>query len=626
MSVLVLRFILDYFVQNIYTMVMNERIASKLKVLTTKPGVYVMHDKDGVVIYVGKAKNLKNRVSQYFRNSPKPSKVQAMVDSVDHFDYFITMSEMDALALESNLIKKYQPFYNILLKDGKQFPYIKINMKDAFPKLEIVRKVKNDGAKYFGPYFAGLDAREIVKTINAAFKIRTCNNKITETSHAQRECLNYSLGLCSAPCTKRVDRAEYMKEIDKVINFLNGNDEEIQNILQEKMKMAAENQNFESAVIYRDRLKMVEKLKQRVVANLPKNIDKDVFAYQTDGLSGVVTVMVVRGGKILGVMNYPCLDAELEESQTLFNFISQYYQNMIVPHDIILSHELQDASLLQEYLGKKLNIVFAPHGVNKLLLDMAKENANEYLTKHIEKERLKYNNTLGALKVLKEKLGLSRVPLRMECYDISNISGTNKVCSMVVFKNGEPSKKDYRKFKIKYVKGSNDFASLQEALTRRLIRLTNQDGESFKERPDLLIIDGGKGQLSACYEVLKVQGFLDIDMISLAKRIEEVFKPQSTIPTLLKPGSAELKMLQRIRDEAHRFAITFHREIRTKKQTYSTLDEIQGVGEKKRDALLQAFGTSENIAKASIDELATVSGIHKALAIKIYNHFNKKEE
>lgn len=606
---------------------MNEKISAKLKVLTTKPGVYVMHDKDGVVIYVGKAKNLKNRVSQYFRNSPKPSKVQAMVDSVDHFDYFITMSEMDALALESNLIKKYQPFYNILLKDGKQFPYIKINVKEPFPKLEIVRKVKNDGAKYFGPYFAGLDVREIVKAVNAAFKIRTCNNKISQTSHAQRECLNYSLGLCSAPCTKKISKEDYAKEIDRVINFLNGNDDEIQKILQEKMKFAAENMNFESAVIYRDRLKMIDKLKQRVVANLPKNIDKDVFAYQTDGLSGVVTVMVVRGGKILGVMNCPCLDAELEEGQTLFNFIMQYYGNVLTPHELIVSHELPDVNLLQEYLGKKLNIVYSPHGVNKSLLDMAKENAVEYLSKHIEKERLKYNNTLGALKVLKEKLGLTRVPLRMECYDISNISGTNKVCSMVVFKNGEPSKKDYRKFKIKYVKGSNDFASLQEALTRRLVRYKNQDGESFSERPDLLIIDGGKGQLSACYQVLTEQDCLGIDMISLAKRIEEVFKPNLSTPTLLKPASAELKMLQRIRDEAHRFAITFHRQIRTKKQTYSTLDEISGVGEKKRDALLQAFGTSENIANASVEELESVKGIHKALAIQIHEYFaNKKAE
>lgn len=604
---------------------MNSRVKDKLKLLTTKPGVYVMRDKDGVVIYVGKAKNLKNRVSQYFRNSPKPSKVQAMVNGVDDFEYFITMSEMDALALESNLIKKYQPFYNILLKDGKQFPYIKINLKDPFPKVEIVRKVKNDGAKYFGPYFAGIDVRQLVRTINTAFKLRTCNLKITPTSMAKRECLNYSLGLCSAPCTKQIDMPTYRKEVDRVINFLNGNDEEIENILQEHMLACAQNENFEHALLLRDRLKMIAKLKQRVVANLPKDVNKDVFAFVTDGLSGVITNMVVRGGKILGVVNYPCLDAELEESQTLFNFLIQYYQKLLLPHDIILSHDLPDKELFFTYLGKKINLISNPHGVNKTLLDMAKDNAKDYLEKHIEKERLKYNNTFGALKVLKEKLKLTNMPLRMECYDISNISGTNKVCSMVVFKNGEPSKKDYRKFKIKSVKGSNDFASLAEALTRRLKRLVGGDGESFKEKPDLIIIDGGKGQLSSTYGILQESGVQGIDMVSLAKRIEEVFKPNSSTPILLKPGSAELKMLQRIRDEAHRFAITFHRQIRGKKQTESELDQIKGIGPKKRDALLKAFGTSEKIASASPAEIASVNGISEKDAHVVYQFFKDKK-
>ena len=600
---------------------MNDRIKERLSTLTTKPGVYVMRDKDGVVIYVGKAKNLKNRVSQYFRNSPKPSKVQAMVDNVDIFDYFITMSEMDALALESNLIKKYQPFYNILLKDGKQFPYIKINLKDAFPKFEIVRKVKKDGAKYFGPYFAGLDAREILKTINTAFKIRTCNQKITATSMAKRECLNYSLGLCSAPCTKRISREEYLKEIDRAINFLNGNDEEIEEILKCKMLQASENENFESAILLRDRLKMIDKLKQRIVANLPKYISKDVFAYVTNGLSGVVTNMVVRGGKILGIISYHYSDAELEEGQTLFNFISQYYQNMVIPNEIILSHEI-DGELLSEYLGKKINFISNPYAINKKLLEMAQENAKEYLEKHMEKDRIKYDNTLGAVKALQKELFLPRLPSRMECYDISNISGTNKVCSMVVFKNGEPSKKDYRKFKIKTVKGSNDFASLKEALTRRLQRLREGKLESFKELPDLLVIDGGKGQLSSTFEILQDEGYASqIPMISLAKRIEEVFVPQSSTPIMLKPNSAPLKLLQRIRDEAHRFAITYHRTIRTNKQTSSVLDNIAGIGPKKRDALLKAFGTSEEIAKASQELLETVPGINPALASAIMAYF-----
>lgn len=581
-----------------------------------------MRNKDGVVIYVGKAKSLKNRVSQYFRSSPKPSKVQAMVDNIDDFEYFITVSERDALALESNLIKKYQPHYNILLKDGKAFPYIAINMNDPFPKLQVLRRIGKPGYKYFGPYFAGLSAGEIVKTANSAFGLRTCNLKITETSVAKRECLNFFLGLCSAPCTKRVNKDEYAERVRKAINFLSGNDEEIENILTEKMTAAAENENFESAMMYRDRLKMVAKLKQRVVANLPKDVDKDVFAYVSDGLNGVITSMVIRGGKILGVLNYPADDASLEEQQTLFNFITQYYENMLVPEELILSHQLEDEELLLSALKRKVKLNSNPKGINATLLNMAKENAKDYLEKHIEKGKLKYANTLGALEKLKSKLNLKAFPQRMECYDISHISGTNKVASMVVFKGGEPSKKDYRKFKIKTVQGSNDFASLQEALKRRLVRLKNGDGESFKEKPNLLIIDGGKGQLSSCQEILKESG-LEIEMISLAKRIEEVFLPGQSQPVLLKTGSAELKMLQRIRDEAHRFAITFHRNVRTQTQTNSELDNIKGLGVKKQAALLQAFGSVEEIKQAGVEELTIVPGIHEALAIEIKKYFSK---
>lgn len=598
----------------------NEKIKEKINTLPTKSGVYIMKDKDGNVIYVGKAKNLKNRVSQYFRDSVKPSKVQAMVNSVDIFEYFITMSELDALALENNLIKKYQPFYNILLKDGKTFPYIKINTKEDFPKIEIVRKIKNDGAKYFGPYISGLDVREIVKTINSAFKIRTCNLKINENTMAKRECLNYSLGLCSAPCTQKISKDDYKNEIKKIINFLNGNDDEIEEILTQKMLKAAESENFESAMQLRERLKIISKLKQRVVANLPKDVNKDIFAYETNGLSGVVTSMIVRNGKILGILNYPVIDAELEEGQTLFNFLTQYYTKMLVPNEIILSHEI-DTEILNEYLNKKTHFITSPHGINRELLSMAKENAREYLEKHIEKDKIKYNNTFGALKVLQEKLNLKNFPRRMECYDISHISGTNKVASMVVFINGEPAKKHYRKFKIKTVKGSNDFACLKEALTRRLKRYINQDGESFKEKPDLLIIDGGKGQLSSCLEVLEELNLKDLEIISLAKRIEEVFFPNNSTPTLLKPGSAELKLIQRIRDEAHRFGITYHRTLRTNTQTKSELENIKGLGKIKIKELLNIFGNSENIKNASLDELETIKGINHNLAIEIKKYF-----
>ncbi len=595
-----------------YNIGMNEKIKDKLKTLPTNPGVYIMRDKTGEVIYVGKAKNLKNRVSQYFRHTEKPAKVQAMVDNVDNFDYFITVSELDALALENNLIKRYQPFYNILLKDGKTFPYIKIDMKEEFPRLEIVRKIKNDGAKYFGPYFAGIDPKAIIKTISSAFKIRTCSKKFSSEKHLKRECLNYSLGLCLAPCTGRVTKEEYAEELKKVVNFLNGNDDEIEKVLLEKMISASNQENFERAIELREALKMVAKLKQRVVANLPKNVDKDVIAYVTDGLSGVVTIMVIRGGKILGIQNY--VQSDIDEYETVSNFITQYYQNMLPPSEIIVSHEVDDA-LIGDYLGKKIHTTAKPHGINLTLLKMAKENARDYLEKHIEKEKLMYNNTLGAVQALQEKLHLKSLPRRMECYDISHISGTNKVASMVVFKDGKPAKKDYRKFKIKTVKGSNDFASLQETLERRLVRLQNGDGESFNEKPDLLVIDGGKGQLSSTFEILKKLGFEDkIEIISLAKKLEEVFVVGQSAPVILKYGSAELKLLQRIRDEAHRFAITFHRQTRTKEQTKTELDDIPGLGPKKVDNLLKAFGTVENVKKASVEELSLVKGIHLSLA------------
>lgn len=604
---------------------MNERVKDKLKNLTTKPGVYVMRNKLGEIIYIGKAKNLKNRVSQYFRSSPKPSKVQAMVNNVDDFDYFITISELDALGLESNLIHKHQPFYNILLKDGKAFPYIKINTKEDFPRLEIVRRIKkNDGAKYFGPYIAGISPHDILKTISYAFKIRTCTKKITTYPKEKRECLNFSMGLCLAPCTGRTTKEEYNEELKKVINFLNGNDEEIEKILLQKMAVASNLQNFERAIELRECLKMITKLKQRVVANLTKDVDKDVFAYHSNGIDGIVNLTIIRGGKILGVVNFTQSDAELEESETLFNFISQYYINTIVPHEIIVSHPIQQ-DLLCEFLGKNIKIIDNPHGVNFNLLKMAKENAQEYLEKHIEKEKIAYNQGLGAMQRLQEKLGLKALPQRMECYDISHISGTNKVASMVVFVDGKPAKNQYRKFKIKLVEGNNDFESLKEALSRRLQRYVDQNGESFKEKPDLLVIDGGKGQLSSCYEILQSFNLHNkIEMVSLAKRIEEVFTVKTNIPVILKTSSAELKMLQRLRDEAHRFAITFHRSLRTKSQVSTELEQIKGLGKTKIGALLNAFGTTEGVKNASIEELTHVKGIHETLAITIKNHFKNK--
>ena len=609
-----------------YNKLMTDILKQKLETLPTDSGVYVMRNIDGEVIYVGKAKNLKNRVSSYFRkDSARAQKVKSMVEKIYDLDYFITLSEQDALALESNLIKKYQPFFNILLKDGKAFPYIKISLNEDFPKLEIVRRLKKDKAKYFGPYFGGISASEILKTINSAFPVRTCNLKIVEGKKAKRECLNYSLGLCSAPCTGRITKAEYSKILDKITDFLNGNDHEIEKILKEKMEKEAERENFEKALELRDRLKMIAKLKERVIANMPKDVTLDAFAFDSNGLSGAISTIVVRGGKILGVQNLSVIDASIDEGEALSSFIVQYYKHQKVPKVILTSAQISNSTALEEFLGEehKVDVVFPQKGYKKSIIDMAKKNAREHLEKFITKDKQKYNRTYGALEQLQKELNLSRLPKRIECYDISNTSGVLSVASMVVFENGEPKRSHYRKFKIKTVDGPNDFASLKEVLSRRLAELDKEENESFKNRPDLIVIDGGKGQLSSTYEVIKPYS---IDTISLAKQFEEVYFPNNSIPKMLKRGSAELKILQNIRDEAHRFAITFHKSLRNKNTFKSPLDDIYGLGEIKKAALLKTFKTSEGVAAASIEELNLVRGIDLALATRIYNYFHKSEE
>lgn len=609
-----------------YNKFMTDILKQKLETLPTDSGVYVMRNVDGEVIYVGKAKNLKNRVSSYFRkDSARAQKVKSMVEKIYDLDYFITLSEQDALALESNLIKKYQPFFNILLKDGKAFPYIKISLNEDFPKLEIVRRLKKDKAKYFGPYFGGISASEILKTINSAFPVRTCNLKIVEGKKAKRECLNYSLGLCSAPCTGRITKAEYSKILDKITDFLNGNDHEIEKILKEKMEKEAERENFEKALELRDRLKMIAKLKERVIANMPKDVTLDAFAFDSNGLSGAISTIVVRGGKILGVQNLSVIDASIDEGEALSSFIVQYYKHQKVPKVILTSAQISNSTALEEFLGEehKVDVVFPQKGYKKSIIDMAKKNAREHLEKFITKDKQKYNRTYGALEQLQKELNLSRLPKRIECYDISNTSGVLSVASMVVFENGEPKRSHYRKFKIKTVDGPNDFASLKEVLSRRLAELDKGENESFKNRPDLIVIDGGKGQLSSTYEVIKPYS---IDTISLAKQFEEVYFPNNSIPKMLKRGSAELKILQNIRDEAHRFAITFHKSLRNKNTFKSPLDDIYGLGEIKKAALLKTFKTSDGVAAASIEELNLVRGIDLALATRIYNHFHESEE
>lgn len=607
---------------------MNEIIKEKLKKLPKSSGVYIMRNIDGQVIYVGKAKILKNRVSQYFNNGAKQQKVKNMVEKVYDFDYFITLSERDAFALENNLIKKYQPFYNILLKDGKQYPYIKVNLKEKYPKFEVTRKLLKDGAKYFGPYISGISPYELLKVINYAFPIRNCSHKL-DAKPLKSECLNYHLGICSAPCTRRVDETKYREYVNEAIDFLNGNDKNIEKVLTEKMTRLSDEENFELALEVRDMIKMVKRLKEKVVANLPKSLEIDAFSYQTDGISAALSQIVIRGGKILGIQTFSAIDASMEESEVLSSYLYQYYEKHTPPAEILVGSQIQDKeeleSLLAEKKGKKVEIKQPQKSVKLDIIKMCRNNALEHIERNTLTDKRKYDKTFGALEKLKQALNLKELPLRMECFDISNLSGTNVVSSMTVFTNGAPDRKQYRKFKIKSVEGQDDFACMHETLLRRLERLSKGD-VSFNKKPNLIVIDGGKGQLSSAVEALKKCGYEDIEIISLAERLEEIFIPNQSNSIRLKYGSAELNLLQNIRDEAHRFAITFHRQTRNKKMLLSPLDEIKGIGKVKKQALLSQFTTSEEIAKASVEELNLVKGIDISLAQKIYDHFHSDKK
>ena len=555
-------------------------IEEKLKGLPDASGVYIMYDAEGTVIYVGKAVVLKNRVRQYFYQSGnKTEKVMKMMQRVADFKYIITSTERDALALESNLIKKHWPQYNILLKDDKSHPYIKINMKADWPALEITRRIKSDGARYFGPFIGGVRAKEIIELIKSAYPVRACAVKLGKTPKNHRECLNYHMHLCSAPCTGRVSADEYRAIMEKAAAFLNGHDEVIEQTLREKMLAAAEREEFEYAARCRDHLAMLEKLKERTITALPKNINLDIFACASSGLHTVVSVLIVRGGKALGCDNFPVSDATLSEAQAVGEFISRYYgAKALPPPEIITAVQPEGAAALAQWLseiagGVKVNFLVPKQGVRKQLLDTAAANAHDYLEKSLDEIKRKEDFTLGAVLQLQKLLNLKRTPNRIECFDISNISGIDKVASMVVFVGGEASKKDYRRFKIRTVEGADDFASMKEVLRRRLLHIKAEhsgDGgdcqANFPIPPDLIVVDGGKGQLSSAYAAMAELG-LDYAMIGLAKREEEIFTVGESEAVVLDKRCNALKLLQRVRDEAHRFAITYHRKVRDKNFT-----------------------------------------------------------
>ena len=597
-----------------------EKIKEKLKNMPQKPGVYIMKDAGNNVIYVGKAKRLKNRVSSYFNGSAKHTKVLSLVEHISDLDYIVCASEYDALALESNLIKKYMPFYNILLKDGKGYPYIRVDIKSDYGKVEIVRKVAQDGAKYFGPYVEGVRARDLIEMINSTFLLPICNHKLNPKKKV-KPCINHDLGLCVAPCAGLISVQDYRARLDKVIDFLNGNDKTIEIEIQKQMETAIEKEDFERAIKLRDYLKTLSKLNSKIVADVPKTLDSDVVAYVSNGVSNSVAIGSIRNGKLLGVFTQS-IDA-MDDSM-FEDFIVNYYTDRLVPKEIYVNMPISNdvSKYMEELCGHKVKIYEPQKGVKKSLLEMAINNAKQHFIKESDRNTILYNKTLGAVYGLQKDLGLSTAPMRMECYDISHIGGTYKVGSMVVFIGGAPAKNHYRKFKIKWVEGNNDFESLKEVLSRRFQNIIEgSDDVSLGTIPDLIVIDGGKGQLSSVMDIVKQINhpvINNIQIISLAKRIEEVFLPGKSEPIIIDHHHYSLKLLQRLRDESHRFAITFHRTLRGKGMLTSILDDIPGVGQKRKMLLLKHFKTLEELKSATLDELENISGINKNTALNIY--------
>ena len=589
-------------------------------------GVYIMKSEEGEILYIGKARSLKNRVRQYF-GSPKnkTTKVLIMVSKIYTFDYIITHNEIEALVLENNLIKKHKPPYNILLKDDKNYPFIRIDMNDKFPKIQVVRKLTKDGAKYFGPYMQGISAKEIMELIHSAFTLRTCNVNMENQPKNHRPCLNHHIGRCLAPCVGAVSHEKYMEIIGEVIKFLQGNDKSIERIIKEKMIAASEKEEFELAIYYRERLKVLEKLVRKQVTALPSDMDLDIFAIASDGINTVVSMLFVRGGKLLGG-DKQIIDAlSIDCVSTLESFVYSYYNsdNLLVSQ-ILVNEELEDTTLISEYLsekkGSKVLVASPIMGVRKQLVDMAYANAKDYLAKCKTIEERNFNMTLGAVNQLQQALNLPIPPNRIECYDISNISGTDKVSSMVVFENGEKAGKMYRKFKIKTVEGSNDFASMKETLIRRFSHLKDDD-MSFSATPDLIVVDGGKGQLKYALSAME-ECRVNFNIISLAEREEEIYLPHRSEPLVLSKDSQALRLLQRIRDEAHRFAITYHRNLRGKRQTRSELLQIEGVGDAMVKKLFATFKTLNGIKNASVEEIAEIKGMSEKVATNIYQFYH----
>jgi excinuclease ABC subunit C len=609
-------------------------LEEELKKLPAKPGVYIMHDKFDNIIYVGKAKILKNRVRQYFQSHRNHSpKIIQMVSRVAYFEYIITDSELEALVLENNLIKEHRPKYNTMLKDDKTYPFIKITVNEAFPRVLFSRTMKHGTGKYFGPFTSSYAVKDTIELLTKLYKVRTCNRKLPADIGKERPCLNYHIGQCDAPCQGYITMEEYGKRIDEVINFLNGNYSDIMDSLNEKMLKASENLEFEEAARYRDLLNSVKQVaqKQKITADDPT--DRDVIACASNGEDAVVQIFFIREGKLLGREHFHMRVATGDtRSDIILNFIKQYYGGTpYIPNIIMLQEEIEELDVITEWLTdlkrRKVSLITPKKGDKEKMVELAYKNAQMVLNQDTEKIKLEEKRTIGAMKEIESWLHLKNLK-RVEAYDISNTSGVESVGSMIVFENGKPKKNDYRKFKIRTVKGPNDYESMREVLTRRFSRaLAELDGSEesrgFSKLPDIIMMDGGRGQVNIALEVLDSLD-LHIPVAGMVKddthSTRGLYYNNVEIP--INKHSEGFKLITRVQDEAHRFAITYHRSLRGKYEVKSVLDDIKGIGPVKRKALMKAFLDIDKIRNASISELMEVDGITLELAENIYSFFH----
>lgn len=617
-------------------------IEEELKKLPSLPGVYIMHDEQDAIIYVGKAISLKNRVRQYFQKSRNLGiKKEQMVEQIARFEYIVTDSELEALVLESNLIKEHCPKYNTMLKDDKNYPFIKVTAGEAFPRIMTARSMKKDKSKYFGPYTSAGAVKDVIELTRKLYHLRTCNRNLPRDIGKERPCLYYHIKQCDAPCQGYITEAAYQKQVEELLDFLNGNHKKILTQLEGKMYEASEKMEFEDAAQYRDLIQSVKKIGERQKITDHPGEDKDIIAAAMEDADAVVQVFFVRDGKLIGRDHFYMKSAPGENRKgILSSFLKQFYAGTpFIPKEIMLQEEVEDMELIAKWLesrkGKKVRISVPKKGTKEKLVEMAYHNAKLVLRQDKERIKREEGRTIGAVKEIEALLGLSGIQ-RMEAYDISNISGFQSVGSMVVYEKGKPKRSDYRKFKIKSVQGPNDYASMEEVLTRRFVHGMDEREErkqqledefgSFTRFPDLILMDGGKGQVNIALEVLeKLQ--LTIPVCGMVKddkhRTRGLYYNNQEIP--ISRDSEGFKLITRVQDEAHRFAIEYHRSLRSKGQVHSVLDDIPGIGETRRRALMRHFKGLDGIREASVETLSNIESMNEKAARQVYDFFHKKE-